>query len=419
MPAWDRSRVGSGRGGRTPAAPRVRLAEVGSLRVLIVHNEYRYRSGEEQAVSNDRALLEARGHQVDLYLRRYEEISGVRSASLALGAFWSARTYLEVRRLIRARRPDVLHAHNIFPLISASVYAAAHAEGIPVVQTLHNYRLVCPAATLLRDGHPCELCVGHVPWHAVRYRCYRASRAQSLALAAILTLHRVVGTWNRGVDAYIALTEFGREVFIRGGLPSERIFVRHNAVGEMARGAYSGPRSAVYLGRLSPEKGVRVLLAAWRSLPHVPLEIIGEGPLQEEIRAAVASPDLAHVRLTGPLPHDEALSRVARTGMVVFPSVWYEGLPFVIVEALASGVPVVASRMGAQAEVVRDGVSGLLFAPGDAPALAEAVRRLATSDDLAARLADGARREFEERFSPDASYRDLLNVYERVTRGAR
>lgn len=395
------------------------MSEVGKVRVLIVHNEYRYRGGEEQAVANDRALLEERGHEVDLYVRRYQDFSGIRAAGLALGALWSARTYLEVRRLIRARRPDVVHAHNIFPLISASVYSAAHAEGVPVVQTLHNYRLICPASTLLRDGHPCELCVGHVPWNAVRYRCYRSSRAQSLALSAILTLHRLAGTWDRGVDAYIALTEFGREMFTRGGLPAERIFVRHNAVAETARGTYAGPRRAVFLGRLSPEKGVRVLLAAWRSLPEIPLEIIGEGPLQEELRAAIASPDLAHVRLAGPLPHDEALARVAGAGMVVFPSVWYETFGFAIVEALASGVPVIASRLGAQAEVVRDGVSGLLFAPGDAGALRETVRRLATSDGLAARLADGARREFEERFSPYASYRDLLNVYERVTQGAR
>jgi glycosyltransferase involved in cell wall biosynthesis len=407
-----------GRRRQMPAAPRVRLAEVSKLRVLIVHNEYQYRGGEEQAVANDRALLEARGHTVDLYVRRHESVSGIRGVGLALRAFWSARTYLEVRRLIRARRPHVLHAHNIFPLISASVYSAAHAEGIPVVQTLHNYRLVCPASTLLRDGRVCELCVGHVPYYAVRYRCYRSSRAQSLALATILTVHRRLGTWDRGVDAYIALTDFGREIFARGGLPAERIFVRHNAVGETHRSAYRGPRGAVFLGRLSPEKGLRVLLAAWRELPEIPLEIIGDGPLSEEIRTAIASPDLAHVRLVGPLPHDEALARVAGAGMLIFPSLWYEGLPFAIVEALASGVPVIASRLGAQAEVVRDGVSGLLVAPGDASALTEAVRRLAASNGLAARLADGARREFEERFSQDASYRDLLNVYERVTRAA-
>jgi glycosyltransferase involved in cell wall biosynthesis len=402
-----------------PTATQVRLAEVGSLHVLIVHSEYQYRGGEEQAVANDRALLEARGHSVDLYVRRHENVPGIRGAGLALRAFWSARTYLEVRRLIRSRRPDVVHAHNIFPLISASVYSAAHAEGIPVVQTLHNYRLVCPASTLLRDGKLCELCVGHVPWYAVRYRCYRSSRAQSLALAAILTVHRVLGTWDHGVDAYIALTNFGREIFARGGLPSERIFIRHNAVAETTRGVYAGPRSAVYIGRLSPEKGLRVLLEAWRALPEIPLEIIGEGPLRDEIREAIGSSDLAHVRLVGALPHDEALARVAGAGMLVFPSLWYEGLPFAIVEALASGVPVIASRLGAQAEVVRDGVSGLLVTPGDARALADAVRRLATTDGLAERLADGARREFMERFSPDASYRDLLNVYERVTRGTR
>ena len=387
---------------------------MGGLRVLIVHNAYRYRGGEEQAVENDRALLESRGHHVDLYVREYDDLARVGRANAAIQALWSARTYFEVRRLVRARRPDVVHVHNIFPLISASVYSAAHAEGVPVVQTLHNYRLVCPASTLLRDGRPCELCVGRAPWRAVRYRCYRDSRAQSFALSSILTLHRVIGTWNRDVDAYIALTNFGREIFVRGGLPPERIFVRHNAIATPAPSTDERSGSAIYLGRLSPEKGVRVLLEAWRALPDLPLEIIGEGPLRDEVAAAIATPELAHVRLIGPLPHDAALARLQRARMLVFPSICYEGFAFAIVEALASGLPVVASRLGAQAEVVNHGVSGLLFTAGDSNALRESVRRLASSPDLGDRLSDGARREFRDRFSPDASYGALMEIYGRV-----
>jgi glycosyltransferase involved in cell wall biosynthesis len=380
----------------------------------MVHNAYRYRGGEEQAVDNDRALLESRGHHVDLYMRGYDDIAKVGSANAAIQALWSARTYLEVRRLIRKRRPDVVHVHNIFPLISASVYSAAHAEGVPVVQTLHNYRLVCPASTLLRDGRPCELCVGHAPWRAVRYRCYRDSRAQSFALSSLLTVHRVIGTWKREVDAYIALTNFGREIFVRGGLPAERIFVRHNAIETPTVSVREPSGRAIYLGRLSPEKGVRVLLEAWRSLPEVPLDIIGDGPLRDEVAAAVATPELAHVRLVGPLAHDEALARLKRARMLVFPSICYEGFAFAIVEALACGLPVVASRLGAQAEVVNHGVSGLLFSAGDPKALRDTVTRLASSPELGARLSDGARREFRERFSSDTSYGVLMDIYARV-----
>ena len=388
------------------------------MRILIAHNAYRYRGGEEQAVESDRALLERHGHAVDVYFRAYEEVASadgpVRAVRLALGALWSVRTYLDMRSLIRARRPDVLHVHNIFPLVSASVYRAARAERVPVVQTLHNYRLVCPAATLLRDGRPCELCIGTAPWRAVRHRCYRDSRAQSLALATILTTHRVFGTWSHDVDAYIALTEFGRNLFVRGGLPRERIFVRHNAVQPAARTPYAGPSSAIFVGRLSPEKGVQVLLDAWRSLPDVPLTIVGDGPLAAEVRAGVSRPELAHVRVVGHLPHRDVLDHLARSGMLVFPSVCYEGFALAIAEALAHGVPVIGSRLGAQAEIVRDGVSGLLFRAGDPAALRDAVRRLVSTDGLAQRLSDGARTEFVERFSPETSYRALIGVYERV-----
>ena len=392
------------------------------MRVLIAHNAYRYRGGEEQAIESDRALLEAKGHHVELYVRKYDELAPndgiLRGARLALAAFWSARTYLEVRRLIRAGRPDVLHVHNIFPLISASVYRAAHAERVPVVQTLHNYRLVCPASTLLRDGKPCELCVGTAPWRAVRYRCYRDSRLQSLALATILTTHRALGTWSSDVDAYVALTEFGRRLFVRGGLPPDRIFVRHNAVHARARHPYHGARSAIFVGRLSREKGVKVLLDAWRALPEVPLEIIGDGPLAAEVHAAAMRPELAHVRVLGQLPHGEVLEHVARAGMLVFPSVCYEGFALAIAEALAQGIPVIGSRLGAQAEIVRDGVSGLLFRAGDANALRDAVRRVVDTDGLADDLSRGARAEFDSRFSPDISYRALIDIYRRVATSA-
>jgi glycosyltransferase involved in cell wall biosynthesis len=361
-------------------------------------------------------MLESNGHEVGVYLRTYDELARVNAATLAMQALWSARTYVDVRRLIRARRPQVLHAHNIFPLISASVYHAAHAEGVPVVQTLHNYRLVCPASTLLREDRPCELCVGHLPLPAVRYKCYRGSRAQSLAFSTILTTHRAIGTWDRAVDAYIALTQFGRRIFVRGGLPEDRIFVRHNAIETPAVTTHDRAGPAVYLGRLSPEKGIRVLIEAWRRLPEVPLDIIGDGPLRDEVRAAIAAPELAQVRLVGPLSHTDAIERLSRARMLVFPSLCYEGFAYSIVESLSLGVPVIASRLGAQAEVVRDGVSGLLFKADDADALRAAVRRLVASPELVTQLSDGARREFRERFSPEGSYAALIDVYEAVMR---
>jgi glycosyltransferase involved in cell wall biosynthesis len=384
--------------------------------VLILHNAYQFPGGEERAVAADQKLLAENGHTSRLYQREYAEVAKrgrLGRARLGVEVFWSRGAYRDVRREIRRWRPDVAHLHNVFPLISPSAYAACRAEGVPIVQTLHNYRLVCPAATLLRQGAPCELCVGRVPWPAVRYECYRGSRAQSLAMASALASHSWIGTWNR-VDAYIALTDFAQRIFVRGGLPAERIFVRPNAVERVGSTRYSGPHSAIFVGRLSQEKGVSLLIDAWRHLRDVPLTIVGDGPLLADVRGRVAAESLEQVEVTGPLSHPETLDRLRRAGMLVFPSIWYEGLPYAILEALAAAIPVIAARLGAQAEIVTDGLNGLLFEPSDALGLAAAVRKLVSSAPLAQELSRGAAEVFVERYSPERSYARLLDVYRYV-----
>jgi glycosyltransferase involved in cell wall biosynthesis len=383
------------------------------MRVLLIHNSYQYLGGEDRAVAADEALLAARGHETRLYKRTYEELAhrgGLMQLSLAADALWSRSSYRALRRTIRDWRPQVAHFHNIFPLVSPSAYDACRAEGVPVVQTLHNYRLLCAAGTLLRDGKVCELCVGHPPWPAVRYRCYRGSRAQSVVMASTIGGHAAIGTWSKKVDAYIALTEFGRRIFARGGLPEERLFVRPNAVATQEPGEYSGPRSAIYVGRLSPEKGIITLLDAWKYLPDVPIKIVGDGPLMAQVRERVER-GLPNVEIIGEVPHHVVLEMIRAAGMLIFPSLCYESLGYAALEALSAGVPVVAGDIGAQAEVVSDGVSGLLFKPGDAKSLTAAVLRIAASDDLATRLSRGARNAFLENYSIERSYERLLEVY--------
>jgi glycosyltransferase involved in cell wall biosynthesis len=386
------------------------------VRVLLVHNSYQFAGGEDRAVEADRALLTSRGHETRLYLRGYDEITqreGLSRLGLATDLVWSRTSYRALRRLIRDWRPDVAHFHNIFPLISPSGYEACHAEGVPVVQTLHNYRLLCAAGTLLRDGKVCELCVGKFPWPAARYSCYRGSRSQSIVMAAAVGGHAAFGTWRTKVDAYIALTEFGRAIFARGGLPEDRLFVRPNAVDAPEPPEYAGPRSAIFAGRLSPEKGVATLLDAWRQLPEIPLTLVGGGPLLSQVRERVARERL-RIEVTGELPHPQVLSMIRGSGMLIFPSLSYESLGYAALEALAAGVPVIASDIGAQAEVVSHGVNGLLFKPGDSGSLVAAVKQIMASEDAARRLSEGARRTFVERYSLETSYARLMDVYRHV-----
>src|SRR5215469_13906386 len=256
--------------------------------ILFIHNYYQQPGGEDSGVRQERDLLAAAGHRIVEYTRHSNEIAldGLGSRiRLGAEALWSKRTYEELRSLLTKERPDVANIHNTVPLISPSAYYACAEAGVPVVQTLHNYRLLCPAGTFLREGKVCELCLGlSIPWPGVAHGCYRGSREASATVAAMLAVQRALRTWKSKVDYYIARTQFARRKFIEGGLPAERIAVKPCFVYPDP-----GPRSgsgemALFLGRLSPEKGLRTLIAAWQYLDgRVPLRIAGDGPMREEL----------------------------------------------------------------------------------------------------------------------------------------
>src|SRR3972149_8945895 len=269
-------------------------------KLLCVHNWYRQPGGEDAVFNAEAALLRSRGHGVLEYTEHNSEVERLTAPAAAARTFWSANSCRRVRRLLSDGRPDVAHIHNTFPLISPSVYHACRKAGVPVVQTLHNFRLICPAATLFRGGLPCEDCVGRtVPWPGVLHRCYHGSRTQTVALAGMLAFHRLIGTWAEQVDVHIALTDFARRKFIEGGLPAERIVVKPNFVHPDPGMKDGEGEYAVFVGRLSEEKGVRTLLRAWRSLGDVPLRIAGDGPLTGEARRFVNSERLRAVDVLG------------------------------------------------------------------------------------------------------------------------
>lgn len=375
------------------------------MRVLIVHNAYQQRGGEDSVVDSEAALLRRFGHEVELMTRHNDAVAQMSSLALVKNTFWSADSAQAFREAAAAFRPDVVHVHNTFPLVSPSVYWAASSLGLPVVQTLHNFRLMCPQAMFLRDGKVCEDCLGKLPWRGAVRGCYRGSVAQSTVLASMVSTHRLMGTWQRKVSRYIALNEFCRQKFIVGGLPAERVVIKPNFV--ESGPCPDGPRSGfLFVGRLSPEKGADVLAHAAGRSPALAVRVAGTGP-----EAAVFN-GLTNVHLLGALGGDAVMREMAGASALVLPSIWYENFPRTLVEAFASGLPVIASRIGALADIVEDGVTGLLFEPGNAEDLAQKMQWLAAHPDTAIAMGREARRRYEQLYSPEVNIRQLGEIYD-------
>lgn len=381
-------------------------------RVLQVHTRYRQAGGEDQAVEAEKRLLEEAGAEVaqvifdNADLRESQSI--VSDLRLAASAIWSRSAARRVRAAILANRPQVMHVHNTFPAASPSVYAAAAAHRVPVIQTLHNYRFVCPAATVFRDGHICTDCVGRsIPWPAVVHACVRGSGAQSAVAAATLTVNRALGTFTRGINGYVALTSFQRQLMIDGGLPAERMRVIPNFLEPDPGIGSDGRRGVVFVGRLAHEKGIAVLLDAVAAVPGA-VRIIGGGPFAPLVEQAGVA---GHVTYLGSLTHSSVLDELRRSIALVLPSIWFEGFPLVLLEAFASGTPVIASSIGSLAELIEDGVTGLLVQPNNAGDLADRIRWGTSHPDAMRRMGLSARQRYEARFRGQAHLEALLEAY--------
>ncbi len=387
------------------------------MRVLLLHNRYQFLGGEDSMVQAEKALLEAKGHEVTLMEASNDAIVGVRGkANAALSAIYSPASKQRVSAEIADFRPDIVHVHNFFPLLSPSVYDACGDARVPVVQTLHNYRLGCPNALLLRDGKVCEDCLGkRMPWPGIVYGCYRGSRTQSAVVAAMLAFHQLRGTWQKRVDAYIAMTAFHKEKMVQAGLPREKIHVKPNyvfapekLVDKSLNGSY-----ALFVGRLSQEKGVATLIDAYlQNNLQIPLKIVGDGPLREVLQARVEATGLENaIKSLGWQDKSAVLPLMCSANFLVFPSNWYEGFPVTILEAFACGLPVLASRLGSMAEMVEDGVTGLHFEAGNSADLANKIQWAYEHPNEMICMGKNARRIYEAQYTPEANYHQLMAIY--------
>lgn len=382
------------------------------MKILLCHNFYQQQGGEDESFADEGRILESHGHDVLRYTRHNAAIEGLDRWQLARSSLWNRQTYDDLRSLIARERPDVMHCTNIFPLISPAAYDAADEAGVPVVQALRNYRLLCPNALFFREGRVCEDCLGKtVPWPGIAHACYQHSRLVSSGTVAMLTVHRARRVWTRKVDLYFAPSEFTRQKYVEGGFPAERIAVKPNCVDpDPGPGEGSGGH-VVFVGRLSREKGVETLLAAWQRMSSdVRLRIVGDGPLADDVlRAATRDPRIEWMRRQ---PMREVLRVVGDAACLVMPSLWYETFGRAIVEAFSRGTPVIVSGLGAMAELVEDGVTGYHARPGDPDDLAAKVERMLSQPVERQRMRKAAREEYLRKFTAAPNHDRLMEIYD-------
>lgn len=390
------------------------------VRILLLHNRYQIQGGEDVVVAQEAEMLRSFGLSVDVFEITNDGISTVQEkVYTTVHLAYSSRMREEVRKRIRRFQADVVHVHNFFPRFTPSVYDAAHSEGCGVVQTLHNYRLMCAGGLLFREQKICTECLTRKSvWPALVHRCYRGSAVGTAALTGMVAIHKARGTWRNRVDRFITLTSFARSLFIEhAGLPADRVVVKANVVPDIGAAAEE-KKYALFVGRLSPEKGIGFILRAAKSEAFpLPLVIVGSGPMEDEVRAAVVP---GRIELLGKKASSEVHSLLRQAKMLLAPSMWHEaGVPLVIGEAFSAGVPVITCRVKPMDSVVEQERNGLLIAPGSERELHSAVAKLHADRELWERMRMEARRTYEQLYMPAANFRVLLDIYESTLKNTR
>jgi glycosyltransferase involved in cell wall biosynthesis len=386
------------------------------LKILFIHNRYQHKGGEDNVLLMEKGVLDTNGHETKVLAFDNEQIGSLGSKiKTAFSAIYNFRSAAQVKKEIMAFRPDIIHVHNIFFTASPSVLVMAHKMKVPVVMTIHNFRLICANALLLRDNHVCELCTQKkFPVHGIKYKCYRSSAVESALVTTITGIHKLLRTWRTKVDTFIFLSNFMKNKFLHSSLEpiEEKTTVKPNFTADVFTA--NVPRSDFFLfaGRLSKEKGIDILVQTFLRNPSARLVIAGSGPEEANVKAQVK--DAPNIQMAGAQERKQLLLLMQQCKALVFPSVWYEGQPLTILEAFSTGTPVIASRLGAMSELIEDGVNGYLFAPGDTNELEKCLNRFAADSPAQNMLYANARQSYIDRFTPNIHYNNIMDIYNKA-----
>ena len=393
------------------------------MTILIIHNSHRSgsSSGDDVVFKKEAELLKKHGHRVVCFNISNDEFddSGIlKKIFLGLQIPWSVVFYRQIKRILKKEKPDIVHIHNFFPLLSPSMYQVINSEGIPIIQTLHDFRFLCPMAFFMRNGRICEECREFGPGRSIRYGCFKNSRIQTIPVALMLKLHHWLNTFKKKIDACICLTESQKNIFLDAGFDENKIFIKPNFIVDtfqtVSSEKYVKDDYVVFIGRLGEEKGVETLIHAWKDLKDVPLKIVGDGPDADKFKALAQKMKINNIDFLGYRPYDECMKILNAAKFLVMPSICYETFGLTIVEAFSHCKPVIASDLGAMADIVKNGETGLLFKPKDADDLAEKVRWLWNNHEECRKMGLNARREYEAKYTPERNYEMLMDIYEEV-----
>lgn len=382
--------------------------------ILIVHNYYQIPGGEDSVVINEKKMLESNGHKVFMYTRHNNEIKELNMLGrirLAFDTIYSIKTIREVKKIIKENKIDIVHVHNTFPLISPSVYKAAYDCGVKVVQTIHNFRLLCPSATFTCNGGICEKCLSGGLKFSIRNKCYRNSRVQTFIVVLMLKINRIIGSYAK-VSNYIALTNFSKQK-LSMLVPKDKIVVKPNFINKKNTETISveNRNYFMFLGRIDKLKGIDILLDAWKSIKGEKLIIVGSGPEEDRVKNYIYNNKIDNIDFLGYRKKEEVIDLLSKAKALIIPSQWYEGLPMTLVESFSMNVPVIASKLGNLENLVNDGVNGLLFKYDDKFDLANKINQVSNDKELAFKLSIGAKVSFEELYNKEINYQTLINIY--------